>query len=184
MLRSEYPKNVLLRHLNISSVRNEFKKANELIRINFDIFIITESKVDSSFSDSQFHIPGLRLFRKDRNKNGGGVMYYISQNLPVKEVTSYKFPSNLKVLPREITPSKRKILLLLLCRPHLILRMASNCIWKMSLYYYKSLHYITTYENITLIRDFNMNLKKNKFLNYFTEIFNLKNLINEPTDCL
>ena len=29
-----------------------------------------------------------------------------------------------------------------------------------------------------------MNLKKNKFLNYFTETFNLKNLINEPTDRL
>ena len=54
----------------------------------------------------------------------------------------------------------------------------------MSLYFYKSLHYIITYENITLIRDFNMNLKKNKFLNYFTEIFNLKNLTNEPTDRL
>ena len=141
MLRSEYPKNVLLRHLNINSVRNEFKTANELIRINFDIFIITQSKVDSSFSDSQFHIPGLRLFRKDCNKNGGGLMYYISQNLPVKEVTSYKFPSNLKVLPGEITPSKRKLLLLLLCRPHLILRMASNCIWKC--HYTITNHYIT-----------------------------------------
>ena len=32
--------------------------------------------------------------------------------------------------------------------------------WKMSLSYYKSLHYSGTYENMTLIWDFNMNLKK------------------------
>ena len=42
-------------------------------------------------------------------------------------------------------------------------------------------HYTTTYNNITLIGDFNMNADKNKFLNNFLETFNLQNLINEPT---
>ena len=73
-LRSEHPKNLLLGHLNINSVRDKFESTNELIRNNFDIFVITESKLDSSFADSQFHVPGYRLFRKDRNKNGGGLM--------------------------------------------------------------------------------------------------------------
>ena len=40
-LRSEHPKNVLLGHLNINSVRNKFESTNELIRNNFDNFIIT-----------------------------------------------------------------------------------------------------------------------------------------------
>ena len=66
-LRSEHPKNVLPGHLNINSVRNKLEPANELIRNNFDIFIIAESKPNSSFPDSQFHIPGYRLFRRDRN---------------------------------------------------------------------------------------------------------------------
>ena len=35
-LRDEHPKNVLLGHLNINSVRNKFESANELIRNNFD----------------------------------------------------------------------------------------------------------------------------------------------------
>ena len=72
-LRSEHPKNVLLGHLNINSVRNKFESTNKLIRNNFDIFITTESKLDSSFPDSQFHVPGYRLFRKDHNKSGGGL---------------------------------------------------------------------------------------------------------------
>ena len=44
-------------------------------------------------------------------------MCYVNQNLPVKIVTSYKFPTNLEVLPLEITLGKRKILLLGLYRP-------------------------------------------------------------------
>ena len=72
----------------------------------------TESKLDSSFPDSQFHTTGYRLFRKDCNKNLGGLMCYINQDLPVQIVTSYKFPTNLKVLPIEITIGKGKILLL------------------------------------------------------------------------
>ena len=94
-LRSEHPKNVLLGHLNTNSVRNKFELTNKLIRNNFDIFITTESKLDSSFPDSQFHVPGYGLFWKDRNKNGGGLMCYINQDLTVKIVTSYKFPTNL-----------------------------------------------------------------------------------------
>ena len=42
-------------------------------------------------------------------------------------------------------------------------------------------HYTTIYENVTLIGDFNMNRDKNKFLNYFNETLNLKNLLKEPT---
>ena len=41
-------------------------------------------------------------------------------------------------------------------------------------------YYTTTDENITLIGDFNMDPDKNKFLSYFSEIFNVKNLLNEP----
>ena len=89
-------------HLNVNSIRNKFESMNELIKDNFDIFLITESKLDPSFPNSQFYIPGYRLFTKDRNKNGGGVIFYINQDLPVKLVTN-KFPENLEILPLEIT---------------------------------------------------------------------------------
>ena len=103
-------------------------------------------------------------------------MCYINQDLPVKIVTSYKFPTNLEVLPIKITIGKRKILLLGLYRPP---SYSENDF----LFHLENAlnHYNTTYENITLIGDFNMNPDKNKFLNYFNETFNLKNLINEPT---
>ena len=36
-------------------------------------------------------------------------MCYINQGLPIKIVTSYKFPTNLEVLPIKITVGKKNI---------------------------------------------------------------------------
>ena len=49
-LRSKHPKNVFLGHLNVNSLRIKFESLNELIKDTFDIFLVTESKLDSSFS--------------------------------------------------------------------------------------------------------------------------------------
>ena len=75
-LRSTHSKNVFLGHLSINFLRNTFESVNELIKDTFDTFLLRESKLDSSFPDSQFSIPYYRIIRKDRNKNGGGVFYF------------------------------------------------------------------------------------------------------------
>ena len=51
-------KNVFLGHLNINSIKNKFGSVWELIKDTFDIFLLSESKLDSSFPDDQFSIPG------------------------------------------------------------------------------------------------------------------------------
>ena len=46
---------------------------NNLVQDKIDILVVTESKLDDMFPDSQFHIPRYNVpFRKDRNKLGGG----------------------------------------------------------------------------------------------------------------
>ena len=75
-LRSKYPKNVFLGYLNINSLRNTFESVNELIKDAFDVFLSSESKLDSSFHNSQFSIPGYSIIREDRNKSGGGILFY------------------------------------------------------------------------------------------------------------
>ena len=48
-----------------------------IIGKNIDILIITETKIDSSFPNSQSMIEGFSVpFRLDRNRFGGGVMIY------------------------------------------------------------------------------------------------------------
>ena len=56
ILRSKHPQNVFPGHINRNSLRNKFESVNELIKNAFDIFLVNESKFDSSFSDSQFPV--------------------------------------------------------------------------------------------------------------------------------
>ena len=53
-----------------------------------DILVRTETKLDSSFPESQFIIDGFRQpYRLDRNKHGAGVMIFVSVDIPSKLVS-------------------------------------------------------------------------------------------------
>ena len=49
-----------------------------------DIFAIGETKLDQSFLTAQFHHPEYAIYRKDRTKNGGGIIVYVRSELPVR----------------------------------------------------------------------------------------------------
>ena len=51
---------------------------------NFSIFLISESKLDSSFPNSQFKINGYNIFRRDRNRYGWGLLFYVNEEVPCK----------------------------------------------------------------------------------------------------
>ena len=42
------------------------------------------------------------IFRKDRNKNGGGILFYINEDIPFKAIESNTLPGNLEILTLEI----------------------------------------------------------------------------------
>ena len=54
-------------HLNISSIRNKFEMIPGIIK-DFDIFPISESKLDSTFPNAQVKITGFKIFRYDQNR--------------------------------------------------------------------------------------------------------------------
>ena len=58
------------KYLNIiNSLRNKFDQLKILVHDKIDMLVVTDRKLDDTFPDSQFHIPGYKvLFRKDRNK--------------------------------------------------------------------------------------------------------------------
>ena len=59
-----------------------------VIHETFDIFLLSETKIDESFPDKQFCLNNFRIFRKDRNRYGGGIMFYVNENLPRKSLTT------------------------------------------------------------------------------------------------
>ena len=103
-LRSKHPKNVFLGHLNVNSLRNKFESLNELIK---DIFLWSESKLDSSSSDSQFLVPGYRIVKKGQNKNGG----------VLKSLKRNNYQKKLEIILLEINLVKMKILVMELYKP-------------------------------------------------------------------
>ena len=50
-----------------------------------DILVINETKLDSSILDSEVDINGYIIIRKDRIRNGGGVAFYIKNNIYYSE---------------------------------------------------------------------------------------------------
>ena len=56
-----------------------------LLESKLDILTISESWLDCSVLPHEIEIPGYTVIRKDRNRQGGGAMQYISNNLEYKE---------------------------------------------------------------------------------------------------
>ena len=46
------------------------------------ILFISVPKLDSTFKQGQFDVPGYKHLRKDRNAHGGGILAYFRADLP------------------------------------------------------------------------------------------------------
>ena len=85
--RTKKAREILLIHLNVNSLQNKVKEVGLLIKeTKAQVFFLTETKIDSTYPDSQFALSGYNIFRNDRKKGGGGVMAYISDTLPSKRL--------------------------------------------------------------------------------------------------
>ena len=101
----------IIGHLNINSLLNKFEML-ELIKDKIDIFLISETKLDSSFSSGQFVIQGYSaLFRLDRNQNGAGLLLYVRKNIPCKILKEYTPEKPIENLFVEINLRSRNWLL-------------------------------------------------------------------------
>ena len=71
-LRRQNGKELLIAHLNINSLQNKFEELTNIIRaIRAHIMFVSETKIDCSYPNAQFSIPGYSLYRNDRKKGGG-----------------------------------------------------------------------------------------------------------------
>ena len=89
-LRVRNVNKLIIGSLNINSISNKFDQLRLLVDGKVDILIITETKLDSTFPSSQFMIKGYsEPYRLDRNRNGGGVLIYIREDIPSKNLISH-----------------------------------------------------------------------------------------------
>ena len=86
-LRNQNPFRIIIGHININSIRNKFEPLVSFIDNNLDIHMISETKTDDTFPDSQFLSEGFSLpYRLDLTSNGGGILPYITERTYVLNI--------------------------------------------------------------------------------------------------
>ena len=115
--RLTYPKNLIIGHLNISSVRNKLSSLQQTVLSKTDILLLSETKIDNLFSDSQFLAEGFKMYSKDRTKTVGGLFLYVNENLPDKIISSYKFKEISETILFEFSASNKSDFCLVIINP-------------------------------------------------------------------
>ena len=173
-LRFKNINRLIVAHININSIRNKFELLASQITGLVDIFMISESKLDSSFPVTQFLISGFSSpYRIDRNCNGGGILVYIRDDIPSKVLKDYNV--SVEGIFIELNLNKKKWLICCSYNPNKnsIKTHLSELGSGLDLYSSK-------YDNFLLMGDFNAEPKEPS-MSEFLQLYNLKNLINTPT---
>ena len=87
--------NFLLLHLNINSIFNKLHEVDEILNSKeVDVFMINESKLDSTVPASFYSNPNYQIIRLDRTvSGGGGKLVFIKKQYKIKSYELTKFES-------------------------------------------------------------------------------------------
>ena len=146
----------------------------DTIKGNFDIIIISETKLDSTFKIGKFLLDGFNgSIRLDRNRNGGGILLLTREDIPTKVLPFETSP--IEGLFIEISLYKKEWLLLCSHNPD------SNTIKNHLSALSVSLEiYSSQYEHFIVLEDFNVEVE-NGNIDEFCKNYNFKKLIRVPT---
>ncbi|KAL9986964.1 hypothetical protein ACROYT_G001183 [Oculina patagonica] len=116
--REEQSSQILMFHLNINSLQNKFEELKLLNdKMKSQIIFLSETKIDKSYSNSQFTLTGYNMYRKDRKKGGGGIIAYFDSTLPSKELKVTKKYKTIETLAIEARLGKNEVIFLGIYRP-------------------------------------------------------------------
>ena len=111
-IRIKNANRLIIGHLNVNSCRNKFDMPEELIKDKIDIFLISETKLDSSVLSGQILIKGdSRPFRLDQKQTGGSLLFYVREDIPCKMLKEYTPEKPIENPFIEINLRSRKCLL-------------------------------------------------------------------------
>ena len=178
-IRQKHPKKFITAHLNINSLKSKFVEIEELLHDKIvDLLFISETKLDATFRNSIFDSKGYKLERADRNVHGGGIACYIRNDIPSRRRTDLESTA-LESIVYEVTLNKTKWCFICSYRPpgsdenvylDILGRLIDKC--------------ISLYDRYAIIGDLNLDLSsetKGKPLKEFCELYDLQNIIKDPT---
>ncbi len=174
-----------LASLNITSLVYHIDELRVFLASNrVDVLAINETRLDSNIMDSEVHIPGYEIIRRDRcinGRHGGGVCFYVRSTinfLPRPDLSCQEI-ENLCIEIRK--PNSKPFLITTWYRP------PNSVVDKFN--YFETLLGKLDAEQVEyyVMGDLNCNLSSptldhnSTLLNNITNLYNLHQLINEPT---
>ena len=169
-------KNVTTGYLNINSIPNKFEGIMSMVEKDLDIFLISETKIDDSFTETQFLYKGYsKPHRKDRKLGAGGLLLYVNENIPNRELTEHTLSDDVEIMCVEINLKKQKWVLIGIYRPPNMneryfldhLSRVIDC-------------YSKKYDRFVIMGDFNSE-PSDEPIETFLSCYNLHNLVKERT---
>ena len=172
-------KRMIFSHMNINSLATKFLEIHDILIKGFsDIFFVSETKLDSSFPNAQFHVPSFSTHRIDRNAHGGGLLCYVKDTIPHKSRPDIAINKNgIESLVIQIKDNNINNFFLHIYKPpnvnvnilnHAIESMLNICFQESN--------------NVTIIGDLNVNfLNHPNQLTQVCDSFDLKQIVKGPT---
>ena len=112
MIRAENFDNIAVGTLNINSISPKFDEFKLMASGYIDVITVTETKLDDSFSKAQFCTDSFSIpYRLDKNRNGGGLVVYVRDDIPSKMLTKHYLSEDIKAAFIELNFPKCKWLL-------------------------------------------------------------------------
>jgi exonuclease III len=177
--RLKHCKQLIFGHLNINSLKNKFHEIHEILNNDYiDVFGLTETKLDESFTHSLFKVMNYTCHRLDRNIHGGGVMIYVKSSLPHrmrKDLSSVS--SDVETIVIEVTLRHEKMFFVLVYKPPRV----------QNEYFIDCLSSIldkclVECKSVYILGDINVNFQNlPDCFSCFMNAYSLKNLVCEPT---
>ena len=98
--------------MNINSIRNKFEILKEVVGNKIDILLISETKLDDTFSLNQFILEGFTpQYRLDRTTHGGRLMLFVREDIPSKLLPNTNPSDNIENIFVEINLRSKKWLI-------------------------------------------------------------------------
>ena len=117
----------------------------------FEIICVCETWLDANISNTDVALEDYQLFRKDRNRHGGGVAIYVKNSIPVKEIDLLF--DGLESVGIEIIVSNKKIAIICCYRPPGLRNQADDFIENFQ--YLLDTLYANKYDSLFIGGDFN-----------------------------
>ena len=147
---------------------------------NYDVICVTESWLSQDIPDSELVISGYNVFRRDRNRHGGGIIIFVRDSLPCT-ILPTPISSSIELLSLTVEFCSSKFCISTFYRPP-----SSDVSYFDELYDIIEKLDIVTFSNYILLGDFNINFC-NPTHPLYPRLFNLCNsfmltqVVTEPT---